>query len=99
MEIGVAVFFLISGFLLYRPLACSHLGEQPGAAVRLYLKRRLLRIVPAYWVALFFAAYVLHTVAPIHGVRGMVTYFGCYRSTPVTTSSAGSARHGNSVSS
>jgi peptidoglycan/LPS O-acetylase OafA/YrhL len=77
MEIGVAVFFLISGFLLYRPFAAAHLEERPGPAVRPYLKRRLLRIVPAYWLALLFAAYVLHTVSPrIHSVKAVVIYFG-----------------------
>ncbi len=76
-EIGVSVFFLISGFLLYRPFVAAHLEGRPGPAVRPYLRRRLLRIVPAYWVALFFAAYVLHTVSPpIHSVRGVVIYFG-----------------------
>jgi peptidoglycan/LPS O-acetylase OafA/YrhL len=76
MEIGVAVFFLISGFLLYRPFVVSHLAEQPSPSVSGYLRRRLLRILPAYWVALFFAAYVLHAVGPIHGFTATVTYFG-----------------------
>ncbi|HVM63588.1 MAG TPA: acyltransferase family protein, partial [Acidimicrobiales bacterium] len=72
-EIGVAVFFLISGFLLYRPFVAAHLEGRPGPAIRPYLKRRILRIVPAYWVALFFAAYVLHTVSPpIHSLRSIV---------------------------
>jgi peptidoglycan/LPS O-acetylase OafA/YrhL len=76
-EIGVAVFFLISGFLLYRPFVAAHLEGRPGPAVRPYLKRRILRIVPAYWVALFLAAYVLHTVSPpIHSLRSIVIYFG-----------------------
>jgi peptidoglycan/LPS O-acetylase OafA/YrhL len=76
LEIGVAVFFLISGFLLYRPFVAAHLGARPGPAVRPYLKRRFLRIVPAYWVALFFAAFVLHTVnRPVHGA-GIFVYFG-----------------------
>jgi peptidoglycan/LPS O-acetylase OafA/YrhL len=45
--------------------------------VRPYLKRRILRIVPAYWVALFFAAYVLHTVRPpIDTLKSVVIYFG-----------------------
>jgi peptidoglycan/LPS O-acetylase OafA/YrhL len=76
LDIGVAVFFLISGFLLYRPFVAAHLSERPGPAVSPYLKRRFLRIVPAYWVALFFAAFVLHTVSrPVHGV-GIFIYFG-----------------------
>jgi peptidoglycan/LPS O-acetylase OafA/YrhL len=49
---GVAVFFVISGFLLYRPFVASRLlGKPPPATVR-YAKRRALRIVPGYWVAL-----------------------------------------------
>jgi peptidoglycan/LPS O-acetylase OafA/YrhL/4-amino-4-deoxy-L-arabinose transferase-like glycosyltransferase len=77
LELGVAVFFLISGFLLYRPFAAAHLEGRPGPAVRPYLKRRILRIVPAYWVALFFAAYVLHTVSPpINTLKSVIIYFG-----------------------
>jgi peptidoglycan/LPS O-acetylase OafA/YrhL len=77
LEVGVAVFFLISGFLLYRPFVAAHLGDRPVPAVRPYLKRRLLRIVPAYWVALFFAAFVLHTVnPPIRDLKSIVIYFG-----------------------
>src|SRR4051794_34410196 len=52
MDIGVAIFFLISGFLLYRPFAAAHLDERPGPAVRPFFRRRALRIFPAYWVAL-----------------------------------------------
>jgi peptidoglycan/LPS O-acetylase OafA/YrhL len=77
LEIGVAVFFLISGFLLYRPFVAAHLGDRPSPAVRPYLRRRFLRIVPAYWVALFFAAFVLHTATwPIGGLRAIIIYFG-----------------------
>jgi peptidoglycan/LPS O-acetylase OafA/YrhL len=49
---GVAVFFVISGFLLYRPFVASRLlGKPPPATVR-YAKRRALRILPGYWFAL-----------------------------------------------
>ena len=47
---GVAIFFVISGFLLYRPFLAASRGGP--AAIRGYLRRRVLRIVPAYWVAL-----------------------------------------------
>jgi peptidoglycan/LPS O-acetylase OafA/YrhL len=51
LNIGVAIFFLISGFLLYRPFArARHAGEEPPS-LRAYATRRLFRIVPAYWVA------------------------------------------------
>jgi len=77
LEIGVAVFFVISGFLLYRPFAAAHLSGRPGPAIRPYLKRRILRIVPAYWVALAISAYVLHTTGrPLDNLAAIIVYFG-----------------------
>jgi peptidoglycan/LPS O-acetylase OafA/YrhL len=52
LDVGVTVFFLISGFLLYRPFVAAHLDGRPGPRVRDYARRRVLRIVPAYWLAL-----------------------------------------------
>ncbi len=52
LDVGVTIFFLISGFLLYRPFARANLrGESAPRGVP-YAWRRLLRIVPAYWLAL-----------------------------------------------
>ncbi len=52
LDVGVTVFFVLSGFLLYRPFVRARLltGQAPSAAA--YGWRRALRIVPAYWVAL-----------------------------------------------
>ncbi|MGD0881941.1 MAG: acyltransferase [Acidimicrobiales bacterium] len=61
-EIGVSVFFLISGFLLYRPFAVSHLAGRQSPNTRRFWERRLLRIVPAYWLALTLLTYVFHLV-------------------------------------
>lgn len=52
LNVGVAVFFVISGFLLYRPMLAARLGESAPIRLRDYARRRFLRIVPAYWVAL-----------------------------------------------
>jgi peptidoglycan/LPS O-acetylase OafA/YrhL len=52
LDVGVTVFFLISGFLLYRPFVAAHLDGRDGPRVRDYARRRVLRIVPAYWLAL-----------------------------------------------
>lgn len=52
LNVGVAVFFVISGFLLYRPLVAARIGDGPPLRLRDYARRRGLRIVPAYWVAL-----------------------------------------------
>ena len=68
-DIGVAIFFLISGFLLYRPFVRARLQSSPGLALRPYFRRRLLRILPAYWVALTFLAFVVEA-EDVTGVRG-----------------------------
>jgi peptidoglycan/LPS O-acetylase OafA/YrhL len=52
LDVGVFIFFAISGFLLYRPFVRARLGEDDAPAVAAYGWRRLLRIGPAYWVAL-----------------------------------------------
>lgn len=52
LEIGVALFFAISGFLLYRPFVAANYARAPRIRTRDYLRRRVLRIVPAYWIAL-----------------------------------------------
>ncbi len=49
---GVILFFAISGFLLYRPFALAHSGGHRAPSVGAYTRRRLLRILPAYWLAL-----------------------------------------------
>jgi peptidoglycan/LPS O-acetylase OafA/YrhL len=49
---GVTIFFVISGFLLYRPFVNADVNGAPTSRLRDYLRRRLLRIVPAYWLAL-----------------------------------------------
>ena len=47
LNVGVAVFFVISGFLLYRPF---YEGRQ--RPLKEYARARALRIFPAYWLAL-----------------------------------------------
>ncbi|HEY4378515.1 MAG TPA: acyltransferase, partial [Acidimicrobiales bacterium] len=51
-DVGVTVFFVISGYLLYRPFARALLRgtERPGT--KRYLRHRLVRIVPLYWVVI-----------------------------------------------
>ena len=52
LDIGVTVFFVLSGFLLYRPYVAARLGDTPRVSVGGYARRRALRILPAYWLAL-----------------------------------------------
>lgn len=75
MEVGVVIFLVVSGFLLYRPFVIDHLTGEPSPPVKAYAWRRILRVVPAYWVALAIAA----VLVPYHGVftfKGVPTYFG-----------------------
>jgi peptidoglycan/LPS O-acetylase OafA/YrhL len=76
LEIGVAVFFLISGFLLYRPFVVAHLAAGPRPRTGAFWIRRLLRIVPAYWVALFITTEILHSnpIGP-EGWRAFATHY------------------------
>src|SRR4051812_945876 len=51
LDSGVAVFFALSAFLLYRPFVAARLDGRDSPRVRRYARRRALRILPAYWVA------------------------------------------------
>ena len=59
MDGGVAIFFVISGVLLYRPFARAHLLDEARPRLVPYLWRRGLRIYPAYWFAMTVVVYVL----------------------------------------
>ncbi|MCU4182926.1 acyltransferase [Acidiferrimicrobium sp. IK] len=76
LEIGVAVFFVISGFLLYRPFALAHFGQRPNPATGPFLRRRFLRIVPAYWTAFIVITYVLHADTVVPGWASVPVYLG-----------------------
>ncbi|HJS96196.1 MAG TPA: acyltransferase [Solirubrobacteraceae bacterium] len=49
---GVAVFFVISGTVLYLPYARAIRDQDALPDWRRYARRRVVRIVPAYWLAL-----------------------------------------------
>jgi peptidoglycan/LPS O-acetylase OafA/YrhL len=51
LDVGVAVFFVLSGFLLFRPYAHARATATAPPGAGRYLWRRALRILPAYWVA------------------------------------------------
>jgi peptidoglycan/LPS O-acetylase OafA/YrhL len=76
LEIGVSVFFLISGFLLYRPFAASHVGAGLRPGIGRFWVRRLLRIVPAYWLAFAVTTYWMHVNTVRPGWRSLLIYLG-----------------------
>ena len=51
-DIGVAIFFVLSGFLLYRPWARRSLVNGPPIDSRSYAVRRFARLVPAWLLVL-----------------------------------------------
>lgn len=75
LEVGVAVFFVISGYVLYRPFVRARLDGQPLPGLARYAHRRILRIVPAYWLALTVSAIVL-SLPGVLSANGVITYYG-----------------------
>lgn len=59
-DVGVPIFFTLSGLLLFRPWAMAALGGASAPDVRAYLVRRVLRIVPIYWVVVIIAMITLN---------------------------------------
>ncbi len=65
MDFGVTLFFLLSGFLLYRPWARSAMVDQRGPALGGYAVRRAARILPAYWAMVIFTLLLLPEIQPV----------------------------------
>ncbi|HEV3054185.1 MAG TPA: acyltransferase family protein, partial [Solirubrobacteraceae bacterium] len=64
---ALIVFFAVSGFLIYRPYALAHAKGRPLPSTLRYGRRRVLRILPAYWTAL-----TLLAIWP--GITGVFTH-------------------------
>ena len=47
---GLICFFVLSGYLLYRAFARAALTGAQGVAIGPFARRRIARIIPAYWV-------------------------------------------------
>jgi peptidoglycan/LPS O-acetylase OafA/YrhL len=77
---GVTLFFVLSGFLLYRPFATAVVRGEPFPSVRRYYRNRALRILPAYWFILAVAALVLQSTVvgfePPNLISGALTDLG-----------------------
>jgi peptidoglycan/LPS O-acetylase OafA/YrhL len=81
LNVGVTVFFLISGFLLYRPYVAARRAGVPATRLRDYASRRFTRIFPAYWLA-------LAVLALFPGLYGLTTgnwwvYYGLLQIYPI----------------
>jgi peptidoglycan/LPS O-acetylase OafA/YrhL len=70
MDVGVPIFFVLSGYLLARPFVGSILtGTQPPSTGG-FLWKRFLRIFPAYWLAL-----IIMLIIGAVTVRGQSGFF------------------------
>jgi exopolysaccharide production protein ExoZ len=79
---GVDLFFVISGFIMV--YASEPLFGQPGASAT-FFKRRLIRIVPLYWVATSYQFYLVMQVTPDLSFRHLTwgNVFGSYLFLPL----------------
>jgi exopolysaccharide production protein ExoZ len=62
-SVGVYIFFVISGFIMV--LICWDDFGRRGAPAN-FMRKRIIRIVPLYWIATF-AAFAFHKVSATHG--------------------------------
>ncbi len=60
MEIGVPIFFVLSGFLLFQPWVRAAALGRPDPSVRRYAWHRVRRIMPAYVVTVLLAYVIYH---------------------------------------
>jgi len=66
-DFGVALFFLMSGFLLYRPWVRAALEGRPRPHLARYALRRAARILPLYWVVVVVTLRFLPDIQPVSG--------------------------------
>jgi peptidoglycan/LPS O-acetylase OafA/YrhL len=72
-DVGLAIFFTISGFLLFRPFIARLLAGKPQMRARTFLRRRALRVFPGYWFALTFCVLFLGQL--LGGVKSAFLYY------------------------
>jgi peptidoglycan/LPS O-acetylase OafA/YrhL len=82
MEIGVPIFFVLSGFLLFAPWVKANVADGPPPSLRRYTWHRVRRIMPAYIVTVLIAYAVYHfrTAGPNPGH----TWMGLLRNLTLT---------------
>jgi peptidoglycan/LPS O-acetylase OafA/YrhL len=69
LEIGVAIFFVLSGFLLFRPWVRAAAAGVPLPSVGHYARRRMRRVMPAYLVTVVavFVVFSFYSAGPNPG--------------------------------
>ncbi len=72
-DMAVAVFFALSGFLLWRPHAAVARGLGTAPPVGHYFRHRAARILPAYWVVVVAVLILVPSAADTAGLRVWVS--------------------------
>jgi len=71
---GVALFYVISAFLLYRPFLKARAAGAQSPNLRSYSIRRIARIFPAYWLALIVIASINGDASELFSLQGLVDW-------------------------
>jgi peptidoglycan/LPS O-acetylase OafA/YrhL len=74
LDIGVPIFFALSGFLLTRPFVAALLDDEPFEPVMAFWRRRVARLFPAYWLALTVAVLAMGVTLP--SLYAVVLHYG-----------------------
>lgn len=82
MEIGVPIFFVLSGYLLFRPWVKAAAAGTAGPSLKRYARHRFRRIVPAYVVTVL-AAYLIYHFRD-GGPNPGHTWWGLFRNLTLT---------------
>jgi peptidoglycan/LPS O-acetylase OafA/YrhL len=82
LDIGVAIFFVLSGLLLFGPWVRAAAHSAPRPSVRRYARNRVRRIMPAYLVTVL-AAFLVYELRPIQPNPGH-TWAGLIRNLTLT---------------
>ncbi|MCW2751027.1 MAG: putative secreted acyltransferase [Aeromicrobium sp.] len=73
LDFGVALFFALSGFLLFRPWVASLVAPSGLPDTGRYVWNRLLRIIPAYWIVVVIAFVALDSTVG-NGFGGLLRH-------------------------
>lgn len=69
LRLGLVLFFVLSGFLLFGPWVAASRGDRPAPSWRAFGIRRAARILPAYWIAIAASVALLWRHDDVPGVR------------------------------
>lgn len=82
LEIGVPIFFVLSGFLLFLPWVRAAADNTASPSVKRYAWHRFRRIMPAYWI-LVAIAYIWYHIRDQYPNPGH-TWLGLFRNLTLT---------------